>query len=699
MIYNPWLYFVVTAVSLGLLSYFHLEPAWNWIVGLLGLALPIALAFWKVSPASSSTEPFQQENNPAFPAWPFLLLLVVASFLRLKDLTTLSAWPVVDEGAASFYATELLDEGRWRLFYPFSQVPPAFFWLLALFFKFLQPSLFALWLFPALLAVGSVGFCYFALRARFSPLFSMVFLILLAFSFWHLYTGRFCIYLGLLFFWEMLAFWALMAFLRDAGSPKGPFQAALLGLVAGAGLFVAISWPVVLAVVALAVYGATAGNGKKRFRPDFLWFSAGAFFFGALFMAAAIRGHYGQYILDILAFRSGGTGGASWRDGWLNLKAVFADPGRPFNYGPVWGGFLNPLEGALILCGLVECRRNWKSPWAKWVAASTALLLAPGLISLRYDPFRMLQALPLLLFLAVLGWLALAPPPLSRKKIFAAAWILFLSAGLNLYHLWGPYHRLWGVPNGNWYLFKSPEFYRAYQVLEPLSRQQGSGAVLSDLWCQTGDGTLSLACYAFDAAHNPHIPLENVQWVALLLDPNYKPFLSKDFPQAHWYWLGKLYPSNTGGLAMAVLPVADSTRARLLDWMKADEALKPVTAGILDNACILPGKTSDQNSALIPLHQAYAGLGPDPFLQSCYWEKAYVRQAAANNPSGMLEALNQGLQKGYPLAPFYNDKGMLLARMGRATEARECFQKALRAPLNLTSATQNLDDLDKKTNP
>ncbi len=689
----------MAAFSLGLLSYFDLNPAWKWAVGLIGLAFPTVLALRAALPVASRQEPFPREDRPDLPAWPFLLLLALAAFVRFKDLTTFLAWPGMDDGAGAFYAMELKDEGRWRFFYPFSQVPPAFYWLLALFFRFLQPSLFSLWLFPALLATGSVGFCYLALRARFSPVFSLVFLFLLAFDFWHLYTGRFCIYLGLLFFWEMLAFWALAVFLKKASSPQGRVWAVFLGLVAGAGLFVAISWPVVLALLALAVYGATVGKGQKGFRPDFLWFSAGVLFFSILFLAAAAREHYGKYISDIWAFRGGWSGGASLRDGWLNLATLFADPGMPFHYSLVWGGYFNPFEGALILAGLVECRRNWESPWARWVVAALALFLAPGLVSLRFDVFRMLQALPLLLFLAVLGWMALSQPLTRRKKLFPAALILALCAALDLYHLWGPYHRFWGVPNRNWYIYKSPEFYRAYEILEPLGRGQGPGAVLSDLWCQTGDGTLSLACYAFDAAHNPHISLEKVRWVALLLDPNYKPFLAKDFPRARWYWLDNLYPFNTDGLSMAVLPVTDSTRSRLFDWIKADEALKPVTSEILDNASIAPGKILDQKAALDLMDRAYPSLGPDPFLQSCYWEKAYVRQAASNNPSGMLEALNQGLQKGYPLAPFYNDKGILLAQVGRTAEARECFQKALQAPLNLTSAAQNLEGLEKKTGP
>ncbi len=692
--YNPWPYFLIWVISLWLLSYFHLDASRELAISLLGLALPSLLAFWKAPPVSASAEPFPQENRPPLPAsaWPFLLLLVAASFLRLKDLTTLSAWPDLDEGGAAFYALEA-QRGHWRFFYPIPQVPPAFFWLLGLYFKFIRPSLFSAWLFPALLSVFSVGLGYLALRTRFPAVFSLIYLTLLSVSFWDLYTGRFCIYLGLLFFWEMLAFWILAVFFNRSGSPQGPFWAVLLGLVAGAGLFVAISWPIVLAMLALAVYGVTAGKGKKGIPQDFLWFSAGTFIFCSLFLAAALHEKYGQYISGSWVFGRGWNGWATWRDCFLNFGAIFADPQIPFRYGPVWGGLLNPLEGALVLAGLVECRRKWRDPLLQWVALGSVLFLVPGLVSRSYDPFRMLQALPLLLFLATTGWMALVPSPSNHRKIFTAAGILALSAGLNLYHLWGPYHGLWGVPNENWYLFKSPEFYRAYQILEPLEREQGPGAVLSDLWSQTGDQTLELACYAFDAAHNPAVPLDQVRWVAVLADPNYKPFLAKDFPQNHWYWLGNLYPLNTG-LTMAVLPVTPQNRGRLLEWLQANQALEPATS------CILNFRTgSSQENALDLLRRAYASIGRDPFLQSCFWEKVYVRQAAANNPSGMLEALNRGLQKGYPLAQFYNDKGMLLAQAGRAAEARECFQKALRAALNLTSAAQNLDDLDKKTNP
>src|ERR1019366_2357771 len=122
-------------------------------------------------------------------------------------------------------------------------------------------------------------------------------------------------------------------------------------------------------------------------------------------------------------------------------------------------------------------------------------------------------------------------------------------------------------------------------------------------------------------------------------------------------------------------------------WISVNQALEQVDSWVLHS---IPGQS--QNPVLQLLDGVYPGIDPaDPFLQSCFWEKCYVRRAADNDFSGMLETLKQGLQKGYPLAHFYDNEGILLEQAGQKAQGRQAFQKALQAPLNLTNASENLN--------
>src|SRR5579872_4345554 len=97
---NSWVYFLFFFVALTLLSYFSLPLQSQLWIGLFGLILPFSFACRK--PIDPSTKPFYlQDSLKVFPLWIWILLLA-AVFIRLYRLTTISTWPMPDEGVYSF---------------------------------------------------------------------------------------------------------------------------------------------------------------------------------------------------------------------------------------------------------------------------------------------------------------------------------------------------------------------------------------------------------------------------------------------------------------------------------------------------------------------------------------------------------------------------------------------------------------------
>jgi hypothetical protein len=688
--YNPWIYFLVTALCLSALSYGTFHGEWALGIGVLGLLFPTFWAFQTASAYSpSESKWFQKEWLPPKSLWFLASIAVLAVLARLYQLTSLASWPTFDEGLFSFISIGLLKKWDGKFFYSFAQVPFAFNWSLALFYKLLTPSLFSLWLYPALASILTLLVSFFAVRSFFSRTFSFFFFLLFSFSFWHLYLSRFCMGMVLAILWEMLVLGALGLFLKCSEGPSKRTAAYVLGFLTGSCVFVFTQWPVILALVSWVIYKTRAKKGMEILGGPFLRFIGPVLFLFFLFLLAALHDHYGDHIRGLWAL----NGNSQWEQQFLDIlcypKMIFFQPGDGKANWLAWGGYLNPLAGSLCLVGILEIFRLRKFPLARWFWGGLFLCLMPGFLAKNVEIFRILPVFPVITVLCAFGAMALlktAPPAKAMAIVMA---ILVLSSVVDLYHLFGPYHRMFGIPNPYWAQVKSEPFFKAYQILRRDYQPQGPGGVLTDLWAHSSDETLTLATYAFNTVRNPSLSTAQSRWVAVFMDANYKPFLARRFPQGRWFWLGSLSPNDESGLVMGVIPVSEGNRTALLNWVKADQELQPVTSWIMSHA-----PWASREAAIELLNRSSSSMRGDPFLQSCFWEKVYVEQSDDNNHPGMLETLQRGLINGYPLAHFYNEEGMLLQERGRSREARAAFEKALHSPLNLTSAGENLKILE-----
>src|SRR5581483_4845025 len=141
----------------------------------LGLLVQLLWALWPTPPAKSGEKPvFLKEGLSSF-NWKWaLLIFLAAAVLRLYRLVSLPFWPVWDDANYSYFAIGLSEHWSWDFLIGHEKTMPLFTWLQALFFKVVEPSLFSMWLYPALLSLATVPLGYRAARFFFPRSFSLV---------------------------------------------------------------------------------------------------------------------------------------------------------------------------------------------------------------------------------------------------------------------------------------------------------------------------------------------------------------------------------------------------------------------------------------------------------------------------------------------------------------------------------------------
>ncbi len=629
---GAWVLFLLFVASNAALSYGHLLLASKlWII-LGGILLPLGLAaFLKAEsfPAGGGKPglPF------GFKPWIWILGGALAVGVRLYRLVSLPVWPMWDDAYSAYDALNQMQHWSFQMVYSQEKIPFPFYWLLALWFKIFQPSLVSLWLFPAVLSILILPLGYWACRQYFPSSFSLIFLGILAFSFWPVYLGRFCLGTGLWLVWELTALGFLGRFLHSLHQAPSRLAALALGFCLGLGFytsvmaFPAIGWMTFLALGLL-------WSGKNRFPALFLSILLLAPLgllaapLAPLWMDSLQAGHLHDYMA--YGHRVPWDRQLSTSLSYFTVFLWGSLNHSYFDFGPLWGGFLNPILGSAFLVGGVHlyqgtpCLSGVEAPpftgfpkralfWAS--LAFFLAYLVPSALTNTAEFMRLVELLPFCLFVTAWGTQELLRRCPGRWKGAVLALFGLASFSLDAHHLLGPYHQ-WAIPGLHSQDSKSAKRYRAFQILNQVQAQEGPGIVLTEFIPDIFDQSLGVAAYPFNAARNPTLDPNKARWAGVLLDDSFRPYLSRCFPRSQSYPLSGGLPNLEGNLTLYLLPLDGSSGPVVQKWLEAHRQIQGLF-GLMPYHSDHP----DEGPAIRWLKPKAPYFQGDSFLESCFWEK------------------------------------------------------------------------------
>jgi tetratricopeptide (TPR) repeat protein len=671
---------IALVLSNLLLSYFHFPTPINLWVVLLGLMVPLLLSLWATK---------EVDGAPLFPIPPWLWITIGAAAVvcRAYRLTTLSGWPIVDEGVFGYFATLLEEKWNWQLTHGYAQEPVFYTWGQFLFFKLFGNSLFSIWLYPAFCSLLGLPFAWGAARKAYGNSAGFVFLCFMALGFWPLYLGRISIQSALMIPWECAVFFVLIHYL-SLPPERGSIPSLLfLSVLTALGFYVYLAWPLVAAMVVLALLFRSRGTWQAKLGSLALFSALIVIFVIPLFLdfTRENRGYLGHLWPSLS--QTGWTPRLLLSLGYL--KTLFWGQDSPlFSNGPLWGGLLNPVQSSFFVLGLAFLLKTWKKTLSRWVLAALFIFFLPAFLTNNFEMMRLVALLPLLLGVSALGALSLLSRLPAPKRTLVFLLMLAGSSLFDLFHLFQVYP---GFAQNNpafYGAFKSPEFNKAYALLKPVEDQEGPGLILLNFNPDPYDQTLFVATYGFNSAENPWLDPSAAKWAAILTNIHEQLYLKEEFPEGRWSWLSDGLNRRDGGFLLEVVPVQAGNKDRVMRWVRADQSLKDLTRLVMDL-----GVYPEQGPMLETLKEAYPFFKDDPLLESRYWRITALHQGAAGNWDEAIEDEKKAILSGHPMAHLYNELGCLLFERKRTAEAEKAFEEALRLKPNCTDAYSNLQNL------
>jgi hypothetical protein len=318
--------------------------------------------------------------------------------------------------------------------------------------------------------------------------------------------------------------------------------------------------------------------------------------------------------------------------------------------------------------------------------------MIPGLITNRFEIYRNSLTLPLLILICALGLQSLVVETSKPWRFLLVSALLIPVAGLDMFHMWKTYQP--GPKAGSNYAVNSPLYSKAFDLLKENSLAEGPGYFYWGFNNNIEDPSLDVLTYGFNAAENPKIPHQNIQWGAFITNANYKPFLSDLYPMAKFHWLAPDDLWNQGGLVLVIVENKEKNWEQFKSWNNFNTALHSVT-----NSYLLCPFDSKETSNFEKFLETEKYTGGDRFLESVFYEKLIYFRRHNPNHQQLIDWINQAVHKGYPAAHLLATEGLLYRAEGNYTEAKKLFKEAVASRLNLTDAEKNLTILNsiKKT--
>ena len=669
-------------ISNSFLSYGNLSNGLKaWIV-FVGILAPMTGAFFLMK----KRDPFKEESLPAAVPWVLAVILTLAIFLRFYLLTSLS-WPYADEGFFGYFATLQGEKWDWRILHDFRTTPLAYSWGLSLFFDFFGHSLATLWLYSAAWSLGCVPLAWMAARLAYPRSLAFLVLCWMSLSFWPLYMGRFSTQCVFLVFWECITFFALAKYLANQNSPSAPKNILGLALLTGTGFYTYLAWPLVALMVGLTLlfYGRQTLSLRLKELSKFM----GVVILCVIPLLQQLTKQYHGYFHHLWTFSAPHDFGDRLGLPISCLKDFFWGATQNFfHYGPIWGGFLNPLLTSLFFFALIDLLPSFRKAYSLWILAAFCVFFLPTILTNNFEIMRLSPMVPLLVLICAVGSQSLLSRFPAGKRVFVCLLVITASTALDFYHLFVLYPKDWERRVSYYEIAKSPEFSKAYALLKPLTEHRGPGLILLNFNTDPFDQTLFVATYSFNAAENPRLDPTRTKWAAVLANIHEEPYFRKLFPEGKWFWLSDGLNRHDGGLILEIIPVNQINESLLRGWTRADQSLKELTRLVVEL-----GVDPDQSQMTAVLDQAYPLFKGDSLLESRFWRIRAFHHAAEGKIEEAVQAEKQAIEKGLPMAHLYNEMGCLLYKENKLPEARKAFEEALSLKLNLTDAGENLKNL------
>ena len=685
--YRPWIYFCFFIASNILLSYFHFALPTQLFIGLGGLIVPFitaAVLLTRPDPEFGNLEVpsrfFQSEIFPRVPSWLLGFILILFFLTRFYKLTSVPFWPLPDEGLFGYYANETAQRGEWRILYGPPHVEGLWVWGQALFLKATPPSLWSLKLYPCLIYSALFFLGYSAARPFFSKTIALAATCFFGFNFWFLVLSRQCQSVGMVLLFELACFYLLGTYQKVAGKSRSIYLITL-GLFLGAGFYAYTSWPVMAALVFVSVAFGLDLNKWKEFKKLVL--------FGSVICLVALPWVWARL----------STGGTEYLQSllgnpapWAYFSALFWNGSGSAPFGPSWGGMLNPVLSSLLFIGFLELWQLRSHPISMFIFFASIIFFIPGALTSFVEISRVTLLLPLFALTAVIGLARLlsAGPKswLFRGLIFM---FIFLSSfSLDIYHYCVP-QQDWNSYIANKRHWLPVDLSKAYKVLESSAQSGEKMKIMICLNNNEADHTLEFAACSFDRDGDPLFLRESGGMAAVLVNANYEPFLKEKFVNSEWYWLSPELPNDFGGMMLGSIPWNPVTDQELKRWHRANAVFS-------ENNWFYMNRDHEVSTDLMIGHllKNYQVFEKDRFLESIFWSRMAFLYFKKGDTGRAREALLEGLRRGYPVAHFYNELGVLSVDEGKEGDALRYFHLALSSRVNRTSASQNLLELKKR---
>jgi hypothetical protein len=559
--FYPWGYFLTFLISGLVLSYGQLSILINVVVFLLGIFLPVVLFSLFRNVNKKDLNLFNSKEKPdSFLTWFLVLALAFAFAVRFYKLTELTQFPITDDGIWGFNAIDLLQHWNWKIIRG-DNLGVLSVWGVTAFFKVFGPSYGTLLLFPALLSVISIPLSYFAFRQIFSTRAALMSATFYALGFWSVYNARTCSANNLMWVIEFLVLIVLGRYLKSQKEGRRRWL-ALLGGLCGLGLYAYVPWLLLALLISVFVVWNELKNKSEPWGSLVLFFIFAALAVLPLVWGVLAKdgGHYGEYLLSSGVHTSISTLLGRELD---YITSVFWGNRGEIYFGPVWGGMVNPVLGALFLMGCLDFFKNRQSHLVRWMLLGAGAYFVSAMFFNHVVLCRVSAALPVFCAIATVGFLFLVN---HVKPAFAAVFLISVilsSALLDFHHLLlAPVTNQW---SGARIQLQDPklqnDYWAAEQILKEEASQKGPGLIFTYFNQSLWDQTLTLATYPYNAALNSKYNPESAGWFALLVDRTEKSLLMEKYPQGHFYWLSE----NLERKGDSYLLIVDMTRETLND--------------------------------------------------------------------------------------------------------------------------------------